>query len=387
VVQQATKLFVGHHYEHFDFLVADSSHLAGDSAEHTQSADYIVRSLDTSDPTTEDTVGTLLPHEYTHAWCGKYRRPAGEATPDDNTPMQNDLIWVYEGFTQYYGNVITARSGFRTAEMAVSGFDYEAFQIDKPGRSWRSIQDTSDAAAILRGGEPAWFNWRLSQDYYQAGSLLWLEADMKIRTLTNGAKSLDDFAALFFAPPVAGASSRDTGPGVLPYTFDDLVKALNTIAPYDWKMFWETRLNALDFKALTGGLTAAGYDYVYQDTPTPFEAGFLNAAHVADLYHSLGFQSAADGTLEDVWVGSPAYVAGLGPGDKLTAVNGKPYTSELLTAAVHDSITNPAPITVTATRDDESLTFPINYHGGEKYSALVRNSKPDVLTTVILLPK
>ncbi len=391
LVQQATKLFGGHHYDHYDFLVGTSPHLEGDSAEHTQSADYIVRSLDSSDLQTAATLGSLLAHEYTHSWCGKYRRPAGEATPDDNTPMQNDLIWVYEGFTQYYGDVLTARAGFRTPATTVSAFDFEAFQVDRPGRSWRSIQDTADASAILRGNDPAWASWRLSQDYYYAGTLLWLEADVKIRELTHGAKSLDDFAALFFAPPVSGSASasgfRETGPGVLPYTFPDVVQALNATAPYDWKAFWETRLNTLDFKSLTGGLEASGYSYVYQETMIPEEADYIKAAHMAELYHSLGFQVMPDSTLQDVWMNSPAYAAGLGPGDKLTAVNGKPYTPELLTAAVHASKSNPGPITLTASRDDEAKTFEIQYSGGEKYAALVRNHQPDLLTTAILKPR
>ena len=186
LVQQATRLFVGHHYDHYDFLVAASPHLQGDSAEHTQSADYVVKSLDASDPMI---TGTLLPHEYTHAWCGKYRRPAGEATADDNTPMQNDLIWVYEGLTQYYGDVLAARSGFLTPALAISTFDFEAFQVDQPGRRWRSVQDTADASAALRGNDSAWASWRLAQDYYYAGTLLWLEADVKIRQLTHGARS------------------------------------------------------------------------------------------------------------------------------------------------------------------------------------------------------
>jgi predicted metalloprotease with PDZ domain len=410
LVEQATKLFVGHHYEHYDFLVAASPHLHGDSAEHTQSADYVVNSVDPSDPQTADNLGALLPYEYAHAWCGKYRRPLGEATADDNTPMQNDLIWVYEGLTQYYGNVLAARAGFRTPARTIGAFDFEAFQVDRPGRSWRSIQDTADASAFLRGNDSAWASWRsiqdtadasaflrgndsawaswrLSQDYYYAGTLLWLEADVKIRQLTHGARSLDDFAALFFAPPVAGSRSRDTGPGVLPYTFADIVNALNTIAPYDWQNFWETRLNALDFKALTGGLQAAGYDYIYQDKMIPEEASFIKAAHMVELYHSIGLQAMPDGTLLDVWVGSPAYAAGLGPGDRLTAVNGKPYTAELLTAAVHDSRTNPRPIVLTASRNDESKNFEVQYHGGEKYAALVRNRNPDLLTTAILQPR
>ncbi|WP_263383598.1 M61 family metallopeptidase [Granulicella arctica] len=387
LVQQATKLFVGHHYEHYDFLVGASPHLHGDSAEHTQSADYIVSSLDMSDVANAGVVGSLLPHEFTHSWCGKYRRPAGEATANDNTPMQNDLIWAYEGFTQYYGNVLTARAGFRTPEQTVGAFDYEAFQVDKPGRRWRSVQDTADASAILRGNDSAWASWRLSQDYYYAGTLLWLEADAKIRELTHGKKSLDDFAALFFAPPVANSFSRDTGPGVLPYTLADLLQALNAIAPFDWQGFWQGRLNALDMTSLTGGLEASGYSYVYKDTMTPAEADFIKVSHVAELYHSLGLQAMADGTLLDVWIDSPAYTAGLGPGDKLTQVNGKPYNADELTAAVHASLTSNDLIVLEASRDDETHVYKIPYHGGEKYAALVRNGKPDLLTTNILLPR
>ena len=387
LVRQATKLFIGHPYDHYDFLVAASPHLHGDSAEHTQSADYVVRSVDTSDASTADSLGTLLPHEYTHAWCGKYRRPFGEATADDNTPMQNDLIWVYEGLTQYYGNVLTTRAGFRTPAQTVSALDFEAFQVDQPGRSWRSIQDTSDASAYLRGNDPAWASWRLGQDYYYAGTLLWLEADVRIRQLTHGTRSLDDFAAMFFAPPVPGSASRDTGPRVLPYTFPDLIQALNAIAPYDWQGFWNTRLNALDFKTLTGGLEAAGYNYVYQESMIPEESDYIKAAHMAEMYHSLGFQAMTDGTLQDVWIGSPAYKAGLGPGDKLTAVNGIPYTADVLTVAVRAAKTNTAPMILTAVRDDETKTFEIPYHDGEKHAALVRNQHPDLLTTAILRPK
>ncbi len=387
LVRQSTKIFVGHHFDHYDFLVADSPHLDGDAEEHTQSADYIVNSLDTSDENNAGFVGFLVPHEFTHSWCGKYRRPAGEATPDYHTPMQNDLIWVYEGFTQYLGDVLTARSGFQTSAQMVGQLNFSIYQIDRPGRRWRSVQDTSDAAAILRGNSRPWSSWRLSQDYYPAGAVMWLNADLKIRELSHGTKSLDDFAALFFAPPLKGTSSRDTGPGVLPFTFNDVVKALDTVAPYDWEDFWKTRLNALSVTPVIAGIDASGYEYVESETMSTEEAKAITAAHMAEMYHSLGFQVLPDATLQDVWMGSPAYVAGLGPGDKLTAVNGKPYTAEVLIAAVREAKTGMAPITLTAVREDESKTFVIGYHGGEKYSALMRNGKPDVLTTAILQAK
>ena len=192
---------------------------------------------------------------------------------------------------------------------------------------------------------------------------------------------------LFFAPPVSKSSSRDTEPGVLPYTLADLIKALNEIAPFDWQGFWQVRLNALDMRSLTGGLEASGYSYVYQDKIIPAEAAFIKASHMAELYHSLGLQAIADGTLLDVWFESPAYTAGLGPGDKLTQVNGKPYSAEELTAAVHASLTNDDPIVLEASRDDETNLYSIPYHGGERYAALMRNGKPDLLTTKILLAR
>jgi predicted metalloprotease with PDZ domain len=387
LVEQATKVFVGHHYDHYDFLVAASSHLRREGTEHTQSSDDIVSSADTSDPSAAGNLASVLSHEFVHSWCGKYRRPAGMATGDYSTPMQDDLIWVYEGFTKYYEEVLETRAGFQTPAETISAWDYSVFTMDQPGRRWRSLQGTADAATILRDSDPAWGSWRLGQDYYRGGALLWLDADMKIRELTHGAKSLDDFAALFFSPAISGSRTRDTGPGVSPYRFADLLKALDTIAPYDWRIFWEKRLNGLDIKSLTGGLVAGGYDYVYRETMSPGEADYNKEQHIAEMYHSLGFQAMGDGKLEDVWEGSPAYMAGLGPGDTLTAVNGKPYTAELLTATVRDSKTNAEPIVLTALREEESQTFSIEYHGGEMYESLVRNGRPDLLTTAVLKPK
>jgi predicted metalloprotease with PDZ domain len=381
LVRQAVLLFHSHHYDHYDFTVAVSQHFEGDSIEHTQSADYVVKSLDLDDPMAARFDGYLLSHEYTHSWCGKYRRPIGLATPDYHVPMQDDLLWVYEGLTQYYGDVLAARAGFRTAAEVLQQFDQELYTVDQPGRLWRNVQDTADASAILRGVDSSYASWRLSQDYYQEGSLIWLEADMKIRELSKGKKSLDDFAALFLG------AGGDTGPGVKPYTFTDVVEALNATAPYDWAGFWTTRLNALTAKPPTAGLEAAGYSYVDSETMVPDEAAFMKASKNAELFHSLGIFAASDGTLRDVWMNSPAFKAGLGPGDKLTMVNGQPYSAEVLVKAVRDAKTTTAPINLTAVRDDETATYSVDYHGGERYAALKRNGNPDSLTTAILRPR
>ena len=385
LVRQNTAVFRSHHYNHYDYLVALSSHLAGDSLEHTQSADYIVKSLDLTNPTTARFIGDLLPHENIHSWCGKYRRPADLATPDYHQPMQDDLLWVYEGLTQYYGHVLSARAGFRTPAQVASEFDHEAWEVDQPARTWRSLQDTADASSILRGDERTWYNWRRSQDYYREGALVWLEVDSILRRLSHGKKSLDDFAAHFLGANPGGPNG-DSGPGVFPYTFADVVHALNDIAPYDWSVFWTDRLKNLTPRPPTAGLEASGYNYGDSDTMDPEEAEGMNAAHFVEAYHSLGFLAREDGRVGAVWMHSPAYAAGLGPGDKLTAINGQPYTPELLTKVIRDSKTGAGPIVLTALRDDETADYRVDYHGGERFASMHRNANPDLLTTVILQP-
>ncbi len=223
LVRQATLLFKSHHYEHYDFLVAASEHLEGDSLEHTQSADYVVKNLDVTDARAARFVGGLLPHEYVHSWCGKYRRPVGLATPEWHTPFRDDLLWVYEGLAQYYGEVLAVRAGFFMPDQELGMIARNLYSIDQPGRQWRNVQDTADAASILRGVDAAWESWRLRQDYYQEGALIWLEVDMKIREMSGGKRSLDDFAAGFLGAKVGGGTG-DSGPGVFAYGFDDVVR-------------------------------------------------------------------------------------------------------------------------------------------------------------------
>ena len=383
LVRQASILFKSHHYEHYDFLVADSAQLGGDSIEHTQSADYVVKSLDLADTNTSRFVGELLPHEYVHSWCGKYRRPSGLNTPEWHTPMQDDLLWVYEGLTQYYGEVLAVRSGFRTGEQAVAGIDQDLYHLDQPGRMWRNVQDTADASSILRGNDTAYSGWRMSQDYYQEGALIWLEVDMKIRTMSGGKRSLDDFAAAFLGAKAHGGTG-DTGPGVLAYGFGDVVRGLNAVQAYDWGGFWRERLDGLTAKPPTAGLEAAGYTYKDGETMVAEEAAFIEAAHLAELYHSLGVFVLPDGTLLDVFVGSPAFAAGLGPGDKVTLVNGVAYSADGIRKAVGEAKGTTTPIALTVVRNDETMVVNVAYHGGEKYAAVVRNGSPDVLMEGIL---
>jgi predicted metalloprotease with PDZ domain len=269
----------------------------------------------------------------------------------------------------------------------VGRLNYALYKVDQPGREWRPLQDTADVAPVLRNTDQAWANWRRDQqDYYREGALLWLEADMKIRTLSGGRKSLDDFAALFFGATSSGKSG-DTAPGVFPYEFADVVETLNAVSPYDWASFWTERLNTLSLKPPTTGLVQAGYNYVQSDVMSEEEASFITSSHMSDMLHSLGFFVLPDGTLQDVWMHSAAYIAGLGPGDKLTSVNGVTYTPETLAKAVRDAKTSGQPTILKVLRDDESHTFKLKYFGGEKYAVLQRNGNPDTLTAGILVPR
>lgn len=386
LVRQATRTFQSHHYDHYDFVIAVSPKLQGDSLEHTQSADYIVSSLDVSKTSAASAIGDLLPHEYIHSWCGKYRRPIGLATPDYHVPMRDDLLWVYEGLTQYYGNVLTARSGFSTAAQAVQAFAREAATVNSSGRMWRSLQDTADASSILRSGDVLWGNTRRGQDYYSEGALIWLEADVKIRQLTRGRRSLDDFAKAFLGAKTSGGMG-DTGPGVFPYRFEDVVAGLNAVAPYDWSQFWSERLTRLTERPPTEGLEAAGYTFGPSDTIDPEVAKSLTAAHITSATYSLGFSVGKSGLLRDVRFGSPAYKAGLGPGDTLVEVNGAPYTPELLEKAVHESAMPGSTLTLTAERYGESARYTLDWHGGDRFMRLTRNGSPDLLVNAIFQPK
>ena len=238
LIIEAQKLFKSHHYDHYDFLFSVSDIVSGKGLEHHQSSEDGSRANYFTDWSAGVPGRALLPHEYTHSWNGKFRRPADLWTPNFNVPMRNDLLWVYEGLTDYYGNVLTARSGMRTAEQGRDEWAQIAaiFEIS-PGRTWRSLEDTTNEPIISSHGamQTAWQNWQRGYDYYPESDLIWLDADTKIRELSGGKKSLDDFAKLFFG--IDNGSYVTVG-----YTLEDIVKAMNTVQPYDWAGFFRTRV-------------------------------------------------------------------------------------------------------------------------------------------------
>ena len=378
LVEQANKLFGAHHYRDYHFLYSMSDHVAHFGLEHHESDDSRVDERGLVDETARKAEASLLPHEYVHSWNGKYRRPADLATPDYQQPMQDDLLWVYEGLTNYLGEVLTARSGLLTAPQLRDDLALTAATLDHtPGREWRNLQDTADAAPELYFSPRAWRSWRRSTDFYDEDTLNWLWADVIIRQQSKGAKTLDDFCKLFHGAP-------STGPMVKPYTFDDVVNALNQVVPYDWRGFWTERLTNHGPGAPLGGIEGSGWKVVYDETPSEMERGAEGAFHFVDAGFSIGLDLNDEGTITDTIEGMLAAKAGIGPGMKLVGVNGRKFSIEVLHDALKTGKTSSEPLELLVENTDYYKTYKLDYHAGEKYPHLVRDeSKPDLLSEIL----
>src|SRR6202035_438622 len=277
LVEQANKLFGAHHYRDYHFLYSLSDHVAHFGLEHHESDDSRVDERGLVDDSMRKSEASLLPHEYVHSWNGKYRRPAGLATPDYQQPMQDDLLWVYEGLTNYLGTVLTARSALLNPEQARDDLALTAAALDHtPGRGWRNLQDTADAAPQLYFSPQAWHSWRRGTDFYDEDTLNWLWVDVIIRQRSKNKKTIDDFCKLFHGAP-------STGPMLKTYTFDDVVTALNQIVPYDWRGFWTERLTNHGPGAPLGGIEGSGWKVVYDDTQSEMERGAESNGHFVDV--------------------------------------------------------------------------------------------------------
>jgi predicted metalloprotease with PDZ domain len=331
------------------------------------------------DSNISDAMTDLLPHEFTHSWNGKYRRPAGLATPNYQEPMKGGLLWVYEGMTQYYGTMLSARIGSWTPERLRETLAWVGAYLDqRRGRTWRDLEDTAVAVQLLYGSPEQHRTWRRDTDYYDEGTLLWLEADTIIRQQTKGKKSLDDFCRTF-------EGGENTGPQTVPYTFDDVVAAMQEIAPYDWRGFFVQRVKSHGPGAPLGGLENSGWKLVYSETPNDSRAAGESALHLTDVQFSLGFLVRDPGgengdEVIDVIPGSPAAQAGIAPGMKLVAVNGRKWNPDDLHAAIKQANRGHEPIELLIENEDFFRTYQVDYHGGERYPHLERIAgKPDLL--------
>jgi predicted metalloprotease with PDZ domain len=381
LVVETGLLFGARHYRHYEFLLTLSDHTAHFGLEHHQSSDDRVAERSLIDEDGRMQMSGLLPHEMVHSWNGKFRRPAGLATPDYQQPMKGDLLWVYEGLTTYLGYVLTGRSGLLTPQQSRDNLAMIAAGMDaRNGRTWRNLQDTADAAQDLFRRNPGWITWRRSTDFYDESLLIWLEADTIIRQQTGNKKSLDDFTQLFHG-------GKNNGPEVVPYTFDDVVTAMNQVTPYDWRKFFSERLESHGPHAPLGGIAGSGWKLVYTAQRSPLEK--MRERRSVNLTYSIGLsvaggEGADAGNIVDVTQGSPAAMAGIGPGMRLVAVNGRRFTADVLHAAVA-ATKDGGPLELLTENNDYFQTHKVDYRGGEMYPHLERDeSHPDLLSDILM---
>jgi len=373
LVQEADAMFGARHYNEYHFLLTLSDRVAHFGLEHHQSNDSRVP----EDSLKQANSIGVVAHEYTHSWNGKYRRPAGLATPDFQQPMVGDLLWVYEGLTQYLGYLLAERSGIWSEPYYKERLAQVAAYLDnEPGREWRPLGDTTDAAQLLYFAPGQWTAYRRGTDFYDEGWLIWLDVDTTIRELTHGQKSIEDFCHLFHG----GESSA---PMVKPYTMDDVVAALNQVAPHDWKGFLNSRVYEVTPHAPLDGIARAGWRLVYTDSKNDYiRSGDGNRV---EAMYSLGLRvRPRDGMVNDVDLDGPAGKAGIGPGMQLLAINGLRYSAEVLRGAIKDSKSVARPMTIEFQNDDVVKTVSVDYHGGTREPHLERDSsKPDVLAQIL----
>ena len=380
LVAEAGALFGARHYRDYHFLFTLSDYVAHFGLEHHESDDSRLgeRVLEMPDP--GRAMGGLLPHEFVHSWNGKFRRPADLTPPYYEEPMKTDLLWVYEGLTDYLGNVLATRSGLWTQDQYHQYLANIAATLGpgRPGRTWRPLLDTAVAVPGI-GFTPGWTNWLRSTDYYPEGDLIWLEVDTTIHRVTHGQKTIADFLRSFYG-------GANLGPQLKTYTFDQLVAALNAVAPYDWADFFHERLDSTSPEAPLGGVEASGWRVVY-NSERPIPANGSNRAAAVDATYSIGLQVARDGRVIDSMVGSPAYKAGISSGMRVVGVEGRPFSPELLDDAIRNSPTASGPIPLLVENDDYYHHAEIDYHGGARYPHLEREAgQPDYLDEVVLKP-
>lgn len=382
LVAEAQALFGHAHYRHYDFLYALTDQIMPDGLEHHESSDNRSPYRTFLDDDVRRAEANLLPHEYTHSWNGKYRRPSGLATRNYQDPMRTELLWVYEGLTEYLGDVLAARSGLLTPEEFRSELarDFAGLQTHS-ARAWRSLEDTTVAAQLLYVQPRDWAaRLRRQEDFYHEPALLWLEADTLIRRLSGGRRSLDDFCALF----LGGAGGA---PAVRPYDFEELVSVLAAVQPYDWRKFWNDRIRRAGAELPVAGLTQSGWKPELSAEPA-----VMHRAHEADdrdidLRFSLGFYVNDDATLEDVIPGSPADAAGLASGERLVAVNGRKWSKEELRDALAATARGATTMTLLLQKDDLYRSVDLHYSGGPREPHLVRIPGSVDLLTLIARPR
>jgi predicted metalloprotease with PDZ domain len=381
LVGETYALFGARHYQHYDFLLTLSDSTGHFGLEHHQSSDDRLFANYFTDSDSYLAAAYLMPHEYVHSWNGKFRRPADLATVNYDEPMLTDLLWVYEGLTNYLGEVLASRSGFWTAGQYREYLAERASSMNHtPGRSWQALQDTADEAQVLYNLPDAWASWRRGVDFYDEGSLLWLDVDTKIRELSHDRKSLDDFTHLFHG-------MQDGATAVVGYDINDVVATLNRVQPFDWATFLHSILNSTTESAPLDGITRGGWKLSYSDQPNEMLRAREKERKYTDLTDSIGLRVDEDekpGTLIDVLWQGPAFNAGAAPGMRLIAVNGDKYSAEVLRDAVAAARDDKRTIDLLVQNQDIYLTIKVDYHAGPRYPHLERvDGTPDRIAEIV----
>jgi predicted metalloprotease with PDZ domain len=377
LIVQADRLYGARHYDHYNFLMAMTDKLGGIGLEHHRSSENSVDPEFFTDWSNQFGDRDLLAHEYTHSWNGKWRRPAGQYVANFNTPLRNELLWVYEGQTQFWGKVLAARSGLMTKEQALDALAMDAATFDnRVGRSWRAMQDTVNDPIISMRQPKGWLSEQRDEDYYVEGQLIWLDADTLIREKTNGRRGLDDFAKAFFG-------TNDGEFNEAPYTFDDVVAKLNGVVENDWATFLRTRLDGHGPGAPLDGLARGGYRLVYTDTKSPWQKTLEGGLKRNNFVYSLGLQTNAENNITAVQWDGPAFKAGLAVGMQVVAVNGESATGAKIGEAITAAKGTDKPIEMIVKDGDHYRTVSFDYHDGLRYPHLERiPGTPDRLSAL-----
>ncbi len=382
LVREARNLFGTEHYDHYDFLLALTEEMGGIGLEHHRSSENGVNREYFTEWDKGPGRRSLLPHEVVHSWNGKYRRSEGIWRPDFRQPSRNDMLWVYEGQTQFWGYVLGARSGLYSRQDTLDAIAAIAAGMDqRTGRSWRPLADTTHDPIISARRPKGWTTWQRQEDYYNEGLLIWLEADQIIRRDTNGAKSLEDFARAFFG-------GRDGDWGVLTYDLDDIVATLNAVHPgYDWAGFLQKRVYETTQEAPKNGLRLGGYELAYTDTPSPYIKAAESRGGYSDFSYGPGLWVRTGGEISGVAWDSPAFKAGLTTGDKIMTVGDQEYSADALRKAIATGAGSKAPLTLYVKRDDHYRTVTIAYNGGLKYPVLRKTGEGESGIDRLLTPQ
>jgi predicted metalloprotease with PDZ domain len=378
LVAEAGALFGTRMYRHYTWLLTLSDHVAHFGLEHHESSDDRVDEDSVSEPAFKDEVAGLLAHEYVHSWNGKFRRPAGLLSPDYQTPMDDSLLWVYEGMTEFWGQLLPVRAGITTPETYRDELaSVVAYYQIQSGARWRPLADTAVAAQDLYNAPSAWSSSRRSVDFYEASMLLWLNVDSELRARSGGKASIDDFVHVFYAGP-GGA------PQLKPYHEEDVYTALNSVVPADWRAIIRHHLDSLGPDALNAGLESSGWKLTYSAEKNAWIEMREKAYKGTNREDSIGFSLDKDGMVVDASELRAAAQAGVGPGMRLVAVNGRKFAPEVLDAAMIAAKDSRKPIELLIESGDYFRVISVPYFDGPRFPHLVRLAdKPDTLSEVL----